>query len=179
MKFTPVFSVFLSLAIISQAHPVNFSKRSFGNESSPQVIAIFKEIRDITQGTDKEAEGADLSNEVIEALFVDAPACAQQDRADEIIDLGHSLGGKKEKRLIEIAKTFRQLERNTPNGQPSELCVKAPKNKEINGLVQLQVSPDHTQDATINEPDPDDPDATINEPDPDDPDDPDATINEP
>ncbi|RGB26765.1 hypothetical protein C1646_769986 [Rhizophagus diaphanus] len=131
MRLSSVLSVFLSFAIISHGAPI--SKRRFGNESSPQAVNVFQDIKYLTQGTEKEAEGAELSVSAIEALFADASACDQQDKADEIIDLGHALGGEKEKQLIQIAISYRQLERNTPEvGQPSELCEKPPKNNEIN-----------------------------------------------
>jgi len=177
MKLKSIISVFLSLAIITQGAPLNFSKRRFGNESSEKAIAVFQDVKSITEGTDKEAVGADLSVKAIKALFVDASACDQQDRADDIIDLGHSLGGEKENKLIEVAKSYRQLERNSPDGQPSELCIKPPKNAELNGLFQAQEY--DTQSITPNEPDPDDPDqeatatpytVTPNEPDPEYPD---------
>jgi len=187
MKLKQILSIFLSLAIITHGAPVNLSKRRFANETSPQAVAVFQEIKNATQGTDKEAEGADLSVKAIEALFVDAPACDQQDRADDIIDLGRSLGGETEKKLTQVAITYRQLERNTPNGQASELCTKSPKNQELNGLLQAQDLTGAEQTITPNEPDPDDPDTTQtitpnagdpystqtitpNEPDPDDPD---------
>ncbi|RIA82093.1 hypothetical protein C1645_674353, partial [Glomus cerebriforme] len=80
-----------------------------------------------------------LSDAMVRALLAKAPTCDQQDRADEIIDLGEELGGKKKEQLIKVARTYRQLERNTPKaGQPSALCKKKPRHKELDGLVQAQ-----------------------------------------
>ncbi|PKY41533.1 hypothetical protein RhiirA4_339302 [Rhizophagus irregularis] len=76
---------------------------------------------------------------MVRALLAKAPTCDQQDRADEIIDLAIEIGGDKKEKLIKVAKTYRQLERNTPKaGQPSELCKKKPRHKELDGLVQAQ-----------------------------------------
>ncbi|CAG8763742.1 5064_t:CDS:1, partial [Funneliformis caledonium] len=129
----------LALVAITQAAPMKLTRRRFGVEHTPEADATFQEVKDIVQGTDKEEKAGNLSGAMVRALLAKAPACDQQDRADEVIDLGRELGGEQEEQLIKVAKTYRQLERNTPNaGQPSELCKKPPRNKELEGLVQAQ-----------------------------------------
>ncbi|CAG8671353.1 9746_t:CDS:2 [Cetraspora pellucida] len=139
MKFLTVISACLVLSLTINAAPMGLEKRRFGQEHTPAADATFQEIKDIAQGTGTEAQAGNLSGAMVRALLAKAPACDQQDRADEIIDLAEQLGGNKKKQLIKLAKTYRQLERNTPNaGQPSELCKEKPRHKELNGLKQAQ-----------------------------------------
>src|ERR1043165_8900841 len=139
MKPTSVFAVLFLLAAGTQALPMHHDKRRFGVEHTPEADATFQEVKDLAQGSDKEAEAGNLSGAMVRALLAKAPACDQQDRADEVIDLGLKFGGEKLKQYIAVAKRYRQLERNTPNaGQPSELCDKEPRNKELEGLTQAQ-----------------------------------------
>ncbi|CAG8599294.1 12237_t:CDS:2, partial [Dentiscutata heterogama] len=118
----------------------SLEKRRFGQEHTPQADATFQDVKDLAQGTDKEAQAGNLSGAMVRALLAKAPACDQQDRADEVIDLGDQLGDPtKRDQAVKIAQTYRQLERNTPNvGQPSELCNKKPRHKELDGLTQAQ-----------------------------------------
>jgi hypothetical protein len=139
MKSKLVLAVFLSLAITSQAIPMEFDKRRFGQEHTPKADATYEAVRDLSQGTGKEEQAGNLSGAMVRALLAKAPTCDQQDRADEIIDLAYEIGGVKKEKLIKVAKTYRQLERNTPKeGQPSELCKKSPRHQELDGLVQEQ-----------------------------------------
>uniref|UniRef100_A0A1D1ZL47 Late protein n=1 Tax=Anthurium amnicola TaxID=1678845 RepID=A0A1D1ZL47_9ARAE len=139
MKLSSVLSVLLSFAIVSQAVPMDLSKRRFGVEHTPEADATFQDVKDLAQGSDKEAQAGNLSGAMVRALLAKAPACDQQDRADDVIDLGRQFGGDKEQQFIKVAQTYRQLERNTPNaGQASELCTKPPRNKELDGLTQAQ-----------------------------------------
>ncbi|CAG8707839.1 35571_t:CDS:2, partial [Gigaspora margarita] len=111
-------------------------KRRFGQEHTPQADKTFQDVKDIAQGTQLEAEAGNLSGAMVRALLAKAPACDQQNQADNVIDLGKKLGGDKLNQMIKVAQTYRQLERNTPNaGQPSELCT---TNKELDGLTQAQ-----------------------------------------
>src|SRR5436305_3023118 len=139
MKPTSIFGVILSLVVATQASPMYLNKRRFGVEHTPEADKTFQDVKDLAQGSDKEAQAGNLSGAMVRALLAKAPACDQQDRADEVIDLGRTFGGQKEQDFIAVAKTYRQLERNTPQaGQPSELCNKPPKNKELDGLTQAQ-----------------------------------------
>ncbi|CAG8582636.1 2300_t:CDS:2, partial [Cetraspora pellucida] len=139
MKFLTVISACLVLSLTINAAPMGLEKRRFNQEHTPAADATFQEIKDIAQGTGMEGPAGDLSGAMVRALLAKAPACDQQDRADEIIELCQQLGGEKEKQMVKLAKTYRQLERNTPKaGQPSELCDKEPRNKELKGLKQAQ-----------------------------------------
>ncbi|CAI2164565.1 19518_t:CDS:1 [Funneliformis geosporum] len=139
MKFALIFAVTLALVATTQSAPMILSKRRFGQEHTPKADGTFKDIKDIAKGTNKEEQAGNLSGAMVRALLAKAPTCDQQNRADEVIDLAYELGGKKEKQLIKVAKIYRQLERNTPKaGQPSALCKKQPRHKELYGLVQAQ-----------------------------------------
>src|ERR1043165_6710715 len=112
MKPTSVFAVLFLLAAGTQALPMHHDKRRFGVEHTPEADATFQEVKDIAQGTDKEAQAGNLSGAMVRALLANAPACDQQDRADEVIDLGTELGGDKRDQMVKVAQTYRQLERN-------------------------------------------------------------------
>src|ERR1051325_11056035 len=102
MKFTIIYAVFLSLFAINQATPLD--KRRFGQEHTPKADATYQAVKDIAHGTDKEEQAGNLSGAMVRALLAKAPVCDQQDRADEVIDLGYSLGGKKKEQLIKVAR---------------------------------------------------------------------------
>ncbi|CAG8508668.1 12681_t:CDS:2 [Ambispora gerdemannii] len=136
-------TITFAIATVTLAAPIELTKRRFGQEHTARADGDFQKMKDIAQGTGFEAQLGDLSGAAVRALLAKAPACDQQDVADQTIDIARQIGlqGKsdskqKEKDLIEVAKDYRTLERNTPNvGQPSELCT---KNSELNGLVQAQ-----------------------------------------
>jgi hypothetical protein len=139
MKLTLVFTVFSLLVVVTQASPTYFNKRRFGQEHTPRADATYKAVKDIAQGSGSEEQAGNLSGAMVRALLAKAPTCDQQYRADEIIDLAIKLGGNRKKGLIKVAKMYRKLERNTPKqGQPSELCKKTPRHKELKGLTQAQ-----------------------------------------
>ncbi|RIB09318.1 hypothetical protein C2G38_278075 [Gigaspora rosea] len=144
MKFSTFMLIASALSLTVNAAPLGGSlnaleKRRFGQEHTPQADATFQAVKDLAQGTDKEAQAGNLSGAMVRALLAKAPACDQQDRADEVVDLARELGGDKEPQMIKVAQMYRQLERNTPkDGQPSELCDKQPRNKELDGLTQAQ-----------------------------------------
>ncbi|CAB4395299.1 unnamed protein product [Rhizophagus irregularis] len=160
MKLNLVLSVFFSFALIPQAFPMalNFDKRRFAQEHTAKAEATYTAVRNISLGTGKEQQAGDLSGAMVRALLAKAPTCDQQDRADEIIDLAIEIGGDKKEKLIKVAKTYRQLERNTPKaGQPSELCKKKPRHKELDGLVQAQDPTGKGKDPDPTHPKPKDP----------------------
>lgn len=160
MKLHLVLSVFFSFALISQAFPMtlNFDKRRFSQEHTPKADATYAAVKEISVGTGKEQQAGDLSGAMVRALLAKAPTCDQQDRADEIIDLAIEIGGDKKEKLIQVAKTYRQLERNTPKaGLPSELCKKKPRHKELDGLVQAQDTTGKGKGPGPNPPNPKDP----------------------
>ncbi|KAF7352466.1 hypothetical protein MVEN_01211500 [Mycena venus] len=72
--------------------------------------------------------------------------CTQQDMADQIIDASKQFDAATQKNMLAIAIEYRQTEKNTPPDfktkpptlRNSVFCQKAPKNAELNGLVQAQ-----------------------------------------
>ncbi|CAG8532627.1 16829_t:CDS:2 [Acaulospora morrowiae] len=142
-----ILSVTLALFAVAGAIPMNMEKRRFGQEHTPRADADFQAMKDISNGTGFEAQLGDLSGAAVRALLAKAGACDQQDVADQCVDIAHQIGQKfassfgpqKEADLIKVCQDYRTLERNTPNvGQPSDLCNRPPKNKELDGLVQAQ-----------------------------------------
>lgn len=88
-----------------------------------------------------------LGGDAISKLLAGSPVCDQQDHADKIIDAARlQTDPAITANMIRLAVAFRQLEKNTPPDftvQPPALrnslfCEKAPKNPELNGLVQAQ-----------------------------------------
>ena len=79
----------------------------------------------------------------ISSLLANADACAQQNNADAMIDFAKSPGIKNEAALIANAVAYRKHPRNalTITGVvPSTLfCEKAPRNPELNGVVNAQL----------------------------------------
>jgi hypothetical protein len=80
----------------------------------------------------------------ISALLANADPCAQQDNADAMIDFAKSAGVTNKDALIQNAIAYRKHPRNALNinGQvPSTpFCQRAPRNPEINGLVNGQLA---------------------------------------
>ncbi|KAI7961401.1 hypothetical protein MJO28_001890 [Puccinia striiformis f. sp. tritici] len=91
-----------------------------------------------------------LAGDAVQPLLAGAGECAQQDMADKIIDAAKTQVQDKavQQKLIELAKIYRQTERNTfPDfSSPSTpdrnslFCQKSPKNPELAGLFQKQSS---------------------------------------
>ncbi|EIW79293.1 hypothetical protein CONPUDRAFT_83555 [Coniophora puteana RWD-64-598 SS2] len=69
-------------------------------------------------------------------LLAAPPACAQQDAADQMIDLAKQLNNNAD--MISLAQIFAQQPRNSPTSQAVPYCQSAPKNAELNGLFQCQ-----------------------------------------
>ena len=140
MKLSLVLSVTFLFAVISQAVPIGLSKRREGQEQTPKAVTIFQEVKDLAKGSNLKDEAKNLSNAMKKALLKDAPTCDQQDKADEIIDLGNKFDDASiREKYVKVAKKYRKLERNTPGkGQPSKLCKKKPRHKELKGLKQAQ-----------------------------------------
>ncbi|KAF7323674.1 hypothetical protein MKEN_00588200 [Mycena kentingensis (nom. inval.)] len=89
---------------------------------------------------------AKLAGAAVTPLLAKQGECTQQDMADQIIDTSRQFDEETQKNMIEIAKEYRQTEKNTPPDfktkpptlRNSVFCQKAPKNPELNGLVQAQ-----------------------------------------
>ncbi|KAG9044195.1 hypothetical protein FS837_008654, partial [Tulasnella sp. UAMH 9824] len=114
--------------------------RRFGQEQGNGIPA------EIGQACAGEICGV-LGGEAISKLLAGSPVCDQQDHADKIIDAARQQTDPTiTANMIRLAVLFRQLEKNTPpdfSVQPpanrnSLFCQKAPKNPELNGLVQAQ-----------------------------------------
>ncbi|KAF9790825.1 hypothetical protein BJ322DRAFT_998818 [Thelephora terrestris] len=87
-----------------------------------------------------------LADEAIAPLLAVQPECSQQDMADKIIDASRQFDTITQSKMIAAAVKYRQTEKNTPpdssTNPPTLLnsvyCQKAPKNNQLNGLVQAQ-----------------------------------------
>ncbi|PPR02626.1 hypothetical protein CVT24_002197 [Panaeolus cyanescens] len=87
-----------------------------------------------------------LAGAAITPLLAAQPECSQQDMADDIIDASRQFDEATQRNMIAIAIEYRQAEKNTPpdfSTNPPSLrnsvfCQKAPRNAELNGLVQAQ-----------------------------------------
>ncbi|KAK0223337.1 hypothetical protein IW262DRAFT_1269388 [Armillaria fumosa] len=87
-----------------------------------------------------------LAGAAITPLLAAQPECSQQDMADQIIDAAAQFDAATQTNMIALAIEYRQAEKNTPpdfTTQPptprnSVFCQTAPKNSQLNGLVQAQ-----------------------------------------
>lgn len=87
-----------------------------------------------------------LAGAAITPLLAAQPECSQQDMADQIIDAAAQFDAATQANMIALALEYRQAEKNTPpdfTTQPptprnSVFCQTAPKNSQLNGLVQAQ-----------------------------------------
>ncbi|KAH9945375.1 uncharacterized protein BXZ73DRAFT_38037 [Epithele typhae] len=87
-----------------------------------------------------------LAGAAITPLLAAQGECTQQDMADQIIDAAQQFDEPTKSNMIALAVEYRQAEKNTPpdfSVQPNILrnsvfCQKAPKNSQLNGLVQAQ-----------------------------------------
>lgn len=77
-----------------------------------------------------------ISVNAFSTLLAAASACAQQDAADQMIDLAKQLNNNVD--MITFAQIFVQQPRNSPTAQAVPYCQSAPKNAELNGLFQCQ-----------------------------------------
>lgn len=112
--------------------------RRFGQEQP----AVLQKLRDACPG---QVCGV-LAGQAVTPLLAAQPECSQQDLADSIIDASKQFDAATQAKMIAIAKEYRQAEKNTPpdfstnppTARNSVFCQKAPKNPELNGLVQAQ-----------------------------------------
>ncbi|VDC04785.1 unnamed protein product [Peniophora sp. CBMAI 1063] len=87
-----------------------------------------------------------LAGQAITPLLAAQGECTQQDMADSIIDAAQQFDDATKQNMIALAVEYRQAEKNTspdfttnpPTNRNSVFCQKAPKNAELNGLVQAQ-----------------------------------------
>jgi len=118
--------------------PVFLHPRRFGQEN-PEVI---NKLREACPGE----VCATLAGAAITPLLAAQPECSQQDMADDIIDAAAQFDAATQENLIAIAIEYRQAEKNTPpdfttdppTARNSVFCQQAPRNAQLNGLVQAQ-----------------------------------------
>ncbi|THH33193.1 hypothetical protein EUX98_g980 [Antrodiella citrinella] len=93
-----------------------------------------------------------LAGQAITPLLAAQPECSQQDMADQIIaifvmlDTAQQFDAATKASMIALAQEYRQAEKNTPPdftvtpniNRNSVFCQTAPKNPELDGLVQAQ-----------------------------------------
>ncbi|THV07401.1 hypothetical protein K435DRAFT_815603 [Dendrothele bispora CBS 962.96] len=87
-----------------------------------------------------------LAGAAITPLLAAQGECTQQDMADQIIDAAQQFDDATKANMIALAVEYRQAEKNTPpdfttnppTNRNSVFCQTAPKNAELNGLVQAQ-----------------------------------------
>ncbi|KAJ7731318.1 hypothetical protein DFH07DRAFT_871147 [Mycena maculata] len=150
---SPFQFAFLALALISASEPVlgrerwlerggraiQLNPRRFGQDHP----AVLDKLRAACGG----GVCAKLAGGAVTPLLAAQGECTQQDFADHIIDTGLTLNDTTTlASLVEIAKEYRQTEKNTPpdfstnpsTPRNSVFCQTAPKHAELNGLVQAQ-----------------------------------------
>ncbi|KAF8905103.1 hypothetical protein CPB84DRAFT_1835568 [Gymnopilus junonius] len=112
--------------------------RRFGQEQP----AVLQKIRDACPG----AVCGTLAGQAVTPLLAAQPECSQQDLADQIIDASQQFDAATAAAMVAAAVEYRQVEKNTPPDftqnppalRNSVFCQKAPRNHELNGLVQAQ-----------------------------------------
>lgn len=117
---------------------IHLNPRRFGQEN-PAVISK------LSAACDGQVCGT-LAGAAITPLLAAQGECTQQDMADQIIDAAQQFDETTKANMIAIAIEYRQAEKNTPPdfttnppaNRNSVFCQKAPKNAELNGLVQAQ-----------------------------------------
>ncbi|KNZ81853.1 hypothetical protein J132_10131 [Termitomyces sp. J132] len=119
-------------------HAVRLHPRRFGQEHP----AVIDKISTACPGQ----VCGNLAGQAITPLLAAQPECSQQDMADTIIDAGKQFDATTQSNMIMLAIEYRQTEKNTPPdfsvnppaSRNSVFCQKAPKNPQLNGLVQAQ-----------------------------------------
>lgn len=120
--------------------------RRFGQEQP----AVLQKIRNACPG----AVCGNLAGQAVTPLLAAQPECSQQDMADQIIDASKQFDAATAAAMVAAAVEYRQVEKNTPPDfsknppalRNSVFCQKAPKNPQLNGLVQAQ---DPANDPTL------------------------------
>lgn len=112
--------------------------RRFGQESPAVIGQIGSACRGEVCGV--------LGGKAVGTLLAASPECAQQDLADDIIDASKNEDAATAAKMVELAITFRQTEKNTPpdfttnppTARNSVFCQTPPRNPELVGLNQAQ-----------------------------------------
>ncbi|KAH8118038.1 hypothetical protein DFH11DRAFT_1541287 [Phellopilus nigrolimitatus] len=117
---------------------VSLHPRRFGQEHPAVIDKLSSACSGQVCGT--------LAGSAISTLLGAASECAQQDQADDIIDAAAQFDNATAANMIALAVEFRQVEKNTPpdsstnppTNRNSVFCQTAPRNAQLNGLVQAQ-----------------------------------------
>ncbi|KAI5122268.1 hypothetical protein M0805_002349 [Coniferiporia weirii] len=150
--FSKGFTAFVALSLFSLSNealgrerwlerdnkPVLLHPRRFGQEN-PAVLA------QLSSACEGQVCGV-LAGSAVSTLLGAADECAQQNLADQIIDAAAQFDATTQANMIALAIEFRQAEKNTPpdfttnppTNRNSVFCQTAPKNSQLNGLVQAQ-----------------------------------------
>ncbi|CAE6354100.1 unnamed protein product [Rhizoctonia solani] len=113
--------------------------RRFGQEQNPAIAELSSACNGAICGV--------LAGKAVGTLLAASPECAQQDLADDVIDAAREQDATTQaKKMIDIAKRFRQAEKNTPpdfttnppTNRNSVFCQTPPRNAELVGLNQAQ-----------------------------------------
>ncbi|CAE6437228.1 unnamed protein product [Rhizoctonia solani] len=112
--------------------------RRFGQEQNPAISELSSACNGAVCGV--------LAGKAVGTLLAASPECAQQDLADDIIDAAREQDAATQAKMIDIAKRFRQAEKNTPpdfttnppTNRNSVFCQTPPRNAELVGLNQAQ-----------------------------------------
>lgn len=152
MMFSKSFIAFVAVSVLSFStqvsarerwlerdnKPVFLHPRRFGQENPPVLQKLSAACPGQVCGV--------LAGQAVTPLLAAQGECTQQDLADAIIDASKQFDATTQANMIAIAKEYRQAEKNTPPdfttnppaNRNSVFCQKAPKNPELNGLVQAQ-----------------------------------------
>jgi hypothetical protein len=136
VKFAPFVLLSLIAATASGA-PIPLRKRI--QQTIADSLTLWEKACDqaaTKAGTGLEPQCNPLKIKSFDTLLAAADACAQQDQADQMIDLAHQLNS--DPTMIRLTQLFVQQPRNSPNSIGVPYCQTAPKNKELVGYFQCQ-----------------------------------------
>ncbi|KAG5643014.1 hypothetical protein DXG03_001752 [Asterophora parasitica] len=150
--FTNIFIGFVVLFILAATPPVVARERWLERNNRAVLLhprRFGQEQPGVIQQLSAACPGQVCGNLAVQAvtpLLAAQPECSQQDHADAIIDASRQFDAATQANMVALAKEYRQAEKNTPPdfstnppaARNSVFCQKAPKNLELNGLVQAQ-----------------------------------------
>ncbi|KAF8641349.1 hypothetical protein AX16_010047 [Volvariella volvacea WC 439] len=150
--FSKLTVFFVALSALSVTEPVFGRERWLERDNRPVFLhprRFGQENPGVLQRLGNACNGAvcgTLAGRAVTPLLAAQPECSQQDMADDIIDASRQFDAATQQLMIEIAREYRQAEKNTPPDfttnppslRNSVFCQRAPRNPELNGLVQAQ-----------------------------------------
>lgn len=107
-----------ALVFITPSHalPLQLYSRAGISQNSQDAIAPFKSLCNSLENGQRQPRCNDFISRVQEGILAAANVCAQQDGADQLIDLAHSLNSTE---LVKMAQLWMQQPRSsvcTPSG---------------------------------------------------------------